>query len=88
MGKLSLQTSPRVREGILGHHRGNERKGDGVRYDNGVAAGKEGNARISKSENSGMKSSGGVSGKRAGFDSGASSGCTEDKGANKTLRGG
>lgn len=63
VGKLSLQTSPRVREGILGHHRGNERKGDGVRNDNGVAAGKEGNARMSKSENSGIGSSGGVSGK-------------------------
>jgi hypothetical protein len=88
VGKLSLQTSPRVREGILGHQLGKERKGDGARSDNGLAVGKEGNARRSKSENSGIESSGGVSGKRAGCDSGASLGCMEDKEASKTLRGG
>jgi len=63
VGKLSLQTSPRVREGILGHHFGKERKGDGVRGDNGVVVGKKGNALRSKAENSGIGSSGGVSGK-------------------------
>lgn len=36
VGRVSLQTSPSVREGILGHHFGRPRKGVGVRRGGGV----------------------------------------------------
>jgi len=65
VGKLSLQTSPSVREGILGHHFGSVRNGVGVRRGGGVfdAMVKRGKAARSNAEKSGSGSSGGMEGK-------------------------
>lgn len=65
VGKLSLQTSPSVREDILGHHLGSVRNGVGVRRGGGVvdAMVKRGKVARSKLEKSGSGSSGGMEGK-------------------------
>lgn len=62
MGKLSLQTSPSVREGILGHHFGSVRNGVGVRRGGGVVdvMANRGKAARSNVEKSGIGSSGGM----------------------------
>jgi hypothetical protein len=65
VGRASLQTSPSVREGILGHHFGSPRNGVGVRRGGGVvdAMAKRGKAARSNLEKSGSGSSGGMDGK-------------------------
>lgn len=61
MGRQSLQTSPRVSDGISGHHLGKVRKGVGTRTGGGCLARSRvlGNERRSKDENFGIGSSGG-----------------------------